>query len=134
MSLRKSPTLTPALLAACRRNARKSTGPRTAQGKANTRMNALREAGRSRLFREFAQALFYAPPGGVQWAVRELLTPDLARLGYFAKHAELMMEADLPDEERHRIWKSILSRKPKRDSLLFMNKARILLKTKAQKK
>jgi hypothetical protein len=45
VSLRKSPTLTPALLAACRRNAQKSTGPRTAQGKANTRMNALREAG-----------------------------------------------------------------------------------------
>ena len=33
MSLRKSPTLTPALLEANRRNARKSTGPRTARGR-----------------------------------------------------------------------------------------------------
>jgi hypothetical protein len=39
------------------------------------------------------------------------------RRRYFAKRAELMMEADLPDQERHRIWKSILRRKPKRDSL-----------------
>lgn len=41
MSLRKSPTRTTAFLAACRSNARKSTGPRTAAGKARTRLNAL---------------------------------------------------------------------------------------------
>jgi len=34
MSLRKSPALTPPLLEANRRNAKKSTGLRTAQGKA----------------------------------------------------------------------------------------------------
>lgn len=34
MSLRKSPTLTPALLTARREYAQKSTGPRTVQGKA----------------------------------------------------------------------------------------------------
>jgi hypothetical protein len=42
MSLRKSRTLTPALLASNRRNAKKSTGPRTAQGKAWSRLNRLR--------------------------------------------------------------------------------------------
>jgi hypothetical protein len=42
VSLRKSPTLTPALLAANRRNAKKSTGPRTARGKAWSRLNSLR--------------------------------------------------------------------------------------------
>ncbi|HUU14431.1 MAG TPA: hypothetical protein VM182_12100 [Terriglobia bacterium] len=41
MSLRKSPTLDSAALAANRRNAAKSTGPRTAVGKARARHNAL---------------------------------------------------------------------------------------------
>ena len=48
MSLRKSPTRTPALLAANRANARKSTGPRTARGKSFVRLNALRHGRRSR--------------------------------------------------------------------------------------
>ena len=42
MSLRKSPTLTPARIEANRRNAEQSTGPRTARGKAQSRMNSLR--------------------------------------------------------------------------------------------
>jgi hypothetical protein len=42
MSLRKSPTLTPARIEANRRNAQKSTGPRTARGKAQVRFNALK--------------------------------------------------------------------------------------------
>ncbi len=42
MSLRKSPGLTSAGLAANRRNATRSTGPRTAVGKARARRNALR--------------------------------------------------------------------------------------------
>ena len=41
MSLRKSPTLTPALLASNRRNAKKSTGSRTAWGKAWSRLNRI---------------------------------------------------------------------------------------------
>ncbi len=41
MSLRKSPTLTPALVASNRRNAKKSTGPRTARGKAWLPLNRL---------------------------------------------------------------------------------------------
>jgi len=42
MSLRKSPTMTPARLDADRRNAQKLTGPRAARGKAQVRMNGLR--------------------------------------------------------------------------------------------
>ena len=42
MSLRKSPRLTPALLAAARRNAQHSTGPRTAAAKQNSKLNALK--------------------------------------------------------------------------------------------
>jgi hypothetical protein len=42
MSLRKSPQLTPDLLAAKRRNARLSAGPRTPPGKQHAKMNALK--------------------------------------------------------------------------------------------
>ena len=42
MSLRKSPQLTPGLLAAKRSNARRSTGPSTPAGKQNSKMNALK--------------------------------------------------------------------------------------------
>ena len=42
MSLRKSPQLTPALLAAARRNAQHSTGPRSAAAKQNSKLNALK--------------------------------------------------------------------------------------------
>jgi hypothetical protein len=43
MALRKSPTRTPALLAANRANARKSTGPRTVEGKNRVVLNELKE-------------------------------------------------------------------------------------------
>ena len=42
MSLRKSPRLTPELLAAARRNAQHSTGPRSAAAKQNIKLNALK--------------------------------------------------------------------------------------------
>ena len=42
MSLRKSPQLTPALLAAARQNAQHSTGPRSADAKHNSKLNALK--------------------------------------------------------------------------------------------
>jgi hypothetical protein len=48
MSLRRSPLLTPRALAARRANALKSTGPRTAQGKARSCLNALRHGRRAR--------------------------------------------------------------------------------------
>jgi hypothetical protein len=48
MSLRKSPRRTPGLLAANRRNALKSTGPRTSSGKRRIVLNALKHGLRSR--------------------------------------------------------------------------------------
>jgi hypothetical protein len=42
MSLRKSPQLTPKLLAAARRNAQRSTGPRSPAAKQNSKLNALK--------------------------------------------------------------------------------------------
>jgi hypothetical protein len=45
MSLRKSPQLTPALLAAARANAQHSTGPRSAAAKQNSKLNALNLGG-----------------------------------------------------------------------------------------
>ena len=101
MSLRKNP-VTPARLEANRRNSQKSTGPRTARGKAQVRMNALRAGDRSRLLQEFGRALFDAPFGGVERAARELLMPELARHRLFAVSAEVAVEADRPDQERLR--------------------------------
>ncbi len=47
MSLRKSPELTPQLLAAARHNAQHSTGPRSEAGKQNSKMNAVKHGERA---------------------------------------------------------------------------------------
>jgi len=52
MSLRKPPTVTPAMLAANRANAQKSTGPRTAQGRNRIVLNALKHGQHACNFRE----------------------------------------------------------------------------------
>ena len=62
MSLRKSPTMTAARLEANRRSASKSTGPRTAQDKSQSRLNNLREGNRSPLRRDAVLAFLEAPP------------------------------------------------------------------------
>ena len=57
MPLCRPKTKTPALLAACRANARKGTGPRTAEGKCRSRLNALKHGRYSPNLREnLAQA------------------------------------------------------------------------------
>ena len=50
MSLRKSPTRTPAFLAANRANPQKCTGPRTPEGKTRVALNALRHGLKARSF------------------------------------------------------------------------------------
>ena len=94
MSLRQSPTLTPALLAANRRNARKSTGPRTARGKAQARMNALRRGDRSRLRRGLLVSLLNAPPGGVARLAHALLTPEMSLCPLLRQTAEVVIQAE----------------------------------------
>ena len=78
MSLRKSPTLTPAFLAANRRNARKSTGPRTPGGKSRSRLNSLRNGTRSPYFHALLNAMAYAPPHRVKEAAQLFLSPEAA--------------------------------------------------------
>jgi len=73
VSLRKSPTLTPALLAAIRQNSKKSTGPRTARGKAWSRLNRLRHGTRSPEYIRFFKALFDAPDGRMTAHAQTLL-------------------------------------------------------------
>jgi len=83
MSLRKSPTRTPASLAANRANAQKSTGPRTAGGKARARLNRLRHGRRSPLFTRFRTAL-RENPSRSRWVSQSLLTLEDTRHPLFA--------------------------------------------------
>ena len=94
MSLRKSPTMTPARLEANRRNAQKSTGPRTARGKAQSRLNGLKKGSRSALHRQLLMALLNAEPCGIEAAAQAVLTPELARHPLFAQELEIAREAE----------------------------------------
>ena len=108
MSLRKSPTLTPALLAANRRNAKKSTGPRTARGKAWSRLNSLRDGGYSRDHLNFLMALLDAPTEMVEATALALLEVQTVNHRLFLDLAnravqiesELIQEALLRRAER----------------------------------
>ena len=94
MPLRKSPTRPSALLEANRRNARKSTGPRTARGKAQTRMNALRSGEHSRLRRDLWMGLLNAPPGRVEVWAQSLRTPETAWNQHLRQVVEIIMQAE----------------------------------------
>jgi hypothetical protein len=61
MPLRESPERTPAFLAAHRANVRKSTGARTAEGKARGRPNGLKHGGRSALLTGFIRSMGLPP-------------------------------------------------------------------------
>ncbi len=93
MSLRKNP-LTPARLEANRRNARKSTGPRTARGKSQSRLNRLRSGGRSRLYEDLLKALVDAPPCAVLETARAVLTPAQMAHPLFADLVETFCQAE----------------------------------------
>jgi hypothetical protein len=97
MSLRKSPTLTPALLASNRQNAKRSTGPRTARGKAQSRLNALRDGTRSREFMDFYMAVFSAPagPAHVARVARTLLASKPIQHPMFVRAAESLIQAEI---------------------------------------
>src|ERR1019366_9493045 len=97
MTLRKSPTLTPALLASNRQNAKKSTGPRTARGKAWSRLNRLRHGTSSLEFINFCTALSWAPPGPAQVAflAHALLASKPVQHAVFVEVAELSIQAEI---------------------------------------
>jgi hypothetical protein len=95
MSLRKSPTLTPARLEANRRNAKKPTGPRTARGKGQSRMNSLRTGVRSRFMHDLYLTLLDAPPCAVERVARTILTPEQAMHPLFADTVDLFRETEI---------------------------------------
>ena len=95
MSLRKSPTLTPALIASNRRNAKKSTGFRTARGKAWARLNRLRHGVRSPEYINFLNALLDAPPGRVAVTAQALLQSQEVLHPVFIEAAELSIQAEI---------------------------------------
>jgi hypothetical protein len=95
VSLRKSPTRTPALLAANRRNAQKSTGPRTARGKAWSRLNRLKHGGDSPEYQFFLNALLYADPCEVGVTAAALLNSQTVVHPLYREWAELCVETEI---------------------------------------
>ena len=93
MLLRNCP-VTPARLEANRRNAQKSTGPRTALGKSQSRMNGLRNGARSRLYHDLLLALSDAPPGAIAKMARAALTPAQAAHPLFAELVEIFRQSE----------------------------------------
>jgi hypothetical protein len=94
MPLRKSPILTPARLAANRRSALQSTEPRTAAGKAWSRLNGLRSGSRSLAYQRFLRALLDAPPGEIERVASTALTPQQAAHPLFARTVDSFRRAE----------------------------------------
>ena len=108
MSLRKSPTRTPALLAANRRNAQHSTGPRTARGKAWSCRNHFRTGGDSPEYRNSLHTLMNAPPGRMRPVAETLLRGLEVQHPLFTELAKLAVQVEIDicaDARRQRgIW------------------------------
>jgi hypothetical protein len=99
MSLVKSRVMTPARWAANRRNALKSTGPRTARGKAASKLNGLRHGHCSPVYRQFWLALLEAPPGTpVATTVLTLSTREETGHPVFADLIDVHYEMELQDQ------------------------------------
>jgi len=98
MSLVKPRVITPARRAANRRNAQQSTGPRTARGKAQARLNGLRHGFCSPAYRQFRLALFEAPPGTpVATTVCNMLTPEQSCHPVYAELIDVHFEMEMDD-------------------------------------
>jgi hypothetical protein len=98
MSLLKPRVITPARRAAHRRNAQKSTGPRTARGKAQSRLNGLRHGFCSPAYRQFWLALLEAPPGyPVASTVCAMLTPQESCHPVYADFIDVHFEMEMED-------------------------------------
>ena len=95
MLLRKPPTITRALVEANRRNATRSTGPKSAAGKARARLNSLRHARRSKEYFSFVNALIMAPPYAVLRAPKSFLTPAQADHQAFVNFFHACWEAEM---------------------------------------
>ncbi len=102
MSLRKSPNLTPALLASQRRNAAKSTGPRIARGKAWSRPNRLQHGWRSPEYVRLLHALLDAARGSAAATARTLLAsqPMQHPLNLDTMAMSIQVEREMCDERQ----------------------------------
>jgi hypothetical protein len=116
MSLRKSSTLTSARINANRRNAQKTAGPRTARGKAYSRLNRLKRGGSSPVYRNRLRALLEAPPCAVKQTACAVLTVEEAAHPVFREAIEVAREAEMGvvQDQRGRS-----ERREKRDSLFL---------------
>ncbi len=132
MSLRKSPCLTPTLLASNRRNAKRSTGPRTARGKAWSRLNHLREGWRSPEYLSFVTALFNAPPGRVEATAHALLSSKLAIHPLFMEIARIGVRADM-DIGNERRWRRAGRDEIEKKNSFYTFEAGMCMKTKEHK-
>lgn len=94
MSLRKSPTMTQARLEANRRNARKSTGPRTTAGKAQSSMNRFRHGSRSAQYMGLLYALADAEPGAILRIGKGCLTEAQRRHPAYLELIDLFCEVE----------------------------------------
>ena len=94
MSLRKLYALSPARLAANRRSARQSTSPRSARGRAQSRLNRLPYGSRSRLFQDLLWEFMAAPPAAVARTARRTMTPELAAHPLFAESGRILSQAE----------------------------------------
>ena len=98
MSLLKARIITPARRAANRRNAQKSTGPRSTRGKAQSRLNGLRHGFCSPAYRKFRLALLEAPPGyPVASTVCAMLTPEESCHPVYADLIDVHFEMEMED-------------------------------------
>jgi hypothetical protein len=86
--------MTEARLDANRRNAKKSTGPRTGAGKARSRMNGFRHGMRSSEYLRLLIALSDAKPGAVLRAEQSLLTAAQRTHPAYVELVELFIEVE----------------------------------------
>ena len=99
MPLRKSPTLNPVLLASNRPNTQKSTGPRTARGKAWSQVNHLRGGWCSP---KFVVALIDAPSRRVGVTAQALLNCQAVDRKSFGEAAGWAVQAEIDICEERR--------------------------------
>jgi hypothetical protein len=112
MSLLKPRVMTPARLEANRRNALKSTGPRTARGKAQSRLNAMRHGFCSPTYRTLWRALLDAAPSyPVAKTVCSMLTPEEYYHPVYSQLVEVHFKMEEEDQAYSLLVRQRLERK-----------------------
>jgi len=93
MPLRKPYGSAFARLAANRRKVRKSTSPRSARGRVQSRLNRLWDGSRSRFFQDLRWMFMDGPPAAVAGTARTTMTPELAKHPLFAELGRIFCRA-----------------------------------------